>query len=1727
MRSLDNFFTQDIATQGGMSTQDTVTALVPLLEQLADLHDSDLVGPTDHFEKVFIEKGCLWFEVREAVAPQFNFAEVERRQSVYEGALSVVSETVRIVNPASSSDTFHRELRIVDPSEDIEFEQPAYVYGYSAWEQLVDHHDAAVDAFLVGLLLAGLALGIDPRRPDDLERLVASRQNLFDLRPDLHPVVARTIVQLTELDRNRRATDLTAIASSLVNYRGESVELEYELASIEGFQTSDPQGKQATILSRLQKRLFDLSRRNRLLHFRGTSATANLTLGSVPLTQDVRTIDEAQLLTWGSELQSRLIDGKPLLLNDHLNFVEALYLPMVLDRIRSEARRDETEYGFAQLRLVTCFLRWSNLKEDPPQRYDSPLVLLPVKLRREKGVQDQYYLEATSSVAEVNPAVRYHLKSLYGLDLPESIDLRETDLDELYQWFQTQLDRSGQGVHLEKLDRPSVEAVYLRARRKMEQHRRRARSRSRGYRTYDDIDYSYDASTYDPLGIKLFLSKIRPESEQIAATDVDRDAEMVSDLNQWNQSPPRRRVRQEGTSINHHQWEFDLCSVTVANFRYRRMSLVRDYESALNDELSSPAFDATFSLSPKPVDREVFSAPVLPERYDILPADPSQAAAIGAARSGSSYIIQGPPGTGKSQTIANLIADYVGRGKRVLFVCEKRAAIDVVYARLCTQGLQDVCTIIHDALADKKPFVLELARTYNGFLEVSSRDDEGARENALLGLEHQLEPLARFGKSMLASCGDSDVSIVAMLERLFEMDVDKLHEFDESLPDASQWQNNVDGLRRLADLLKVLPDFSAGVFSKHPLSNLDPRISDKDRPRQLVSDRVDSGVEILGGFQKLAERCDFPVETLQSMENVSAMRDYVRQATALASNDCLALSDPFSDLSRRLESMNSTVAEKQKAVDEARQENKHWKQLLDRSSAEIAKEQLDRMENQWTRWLKPSWWKLTGTLKRQYRIDAHPIKPLWSQVLDRLLKQYAAEDELQQAQDNVTKELGIANDHVWLETQVDKIRALVKDLPLWLEEYHRELIHRPDLRRQFATFTEIESLVDRWDSACYGVFVDFEHLSVMEIESALSKVESALAGLPDFLDCLAIVRDLPRELQSAIRRFPGRLDHLEGRLIQNSLLQMEQHDREFARFGAEHRDTLAARGFERYDELLSANAAMIRGRVRGRFLHNVALTNRKKSELSSDEEQFAAAYKKGRRILEHEFGKSMRYRAIRDLVSGASGTVVRDLKPVWLMSPLSVADTLPLDRELFDVVIFDEASQVTLESAAPTLFRASQVIIVGDEMQLPPTSFFESQSDGEDDELRFEEEGETHEYSLAADSLLNHAGRNLASTMLSWHYRSRNETLISFSNWRFYHGRLLTVPEEERLQPNQQLLKVEKPDDAQVLTPLALSRAVSYHLLPNGVYERRRNRDEADYIAQLTRGILSHPDNKTLGIIAFSEAQQDEIERSLRRLAEEDDDFRQQLDAELEREEDGQFVGLLVKNLENIQGDERDIIVLSICYGPDSDGRMVMNFGPINRSGGEKRLNVAFTRAKHHMMLISSIEPSRITNEHNEGANCLKNYLRYAAAASIGDSEELELVLRGIALGRNAGDRDAGNRTSPESTNSAAIQQLADRLKEEGFLCDFLVGHSGFRCDLAIYREGDPVYRLGVLLDGALNYSLNDPIEREILRPRLLENFGWKVDRVLLKDLWKDSEGVVQGLLEKLRRSADDAAESS
>ena len=1631
-------------------------------------------------------------------------------ENIQRASVEILVETRRVTEVSDDSGTIVN-LAIGDAESSIT--RPVYLSGYQTWEHRLEHHDELTDIFSLGMLLASLACGLDLAQPEDLESFVAHRRNLFTIAPALHPVLAQAIVRMTSLDRRERTADLRLLVHTLENYRDQKVDLDFELAKISGFAEKDVRTKQGVVLRKLRERLFDISRRNRLLHFRPTMQSVNLTHASVPLSFDIKNIRPDQIYVWSAERQSEFASGKDVSLNRFLNFAEALYLPSLLDRLIAETKRDRAEFGFAQLRLVICFLRWTNVKEKPIERFDSPLILLPVELKKQKGIRDTYLLEPQGSEAEINPVVRHEFKRLYGIDLPPTIDLAQTSTEEFFAFLDARIAASNSGVTLQKIDRPRIALIHDKAQRKLDQYRRRARLAGRGVRRFQDLDYSYDPANYHPLGIKLFSTMIRSPGSRLRAIIEEKPRPRTFAV-----PPATPRVVEKERSFysleegeaNPYTWQFDLCSVTLANFKYRRMSLVRDYDSLLDQQPLNPAFEATFSLKPRAQSSKLRDAPPIAERFDVVPCDPTQATAVGEARAGECYIIQGPPGTGKSQTITNLIADYVARDKRVLFVCEKRAAIDVVFARLRQRGLGDLCCLIHDSQTDKREFVMDLKQTYEGFLDGGAQRSERRAGRKQIVRQHtqELAALEHFDRAMQSAPAGCEIRLRQILDRAIELRdrMPRLSALDkEILPQFGSWESCRGQIERFINTLcELQPD---GILANHPLRLLSPRVTTLERPLETIAASLDRSLELLEEVERLLCDADVPREHWDTIEQAMALVECIERIAPLAASDQLMLLDAQGERAKRFNADVKQLRQQQIALSQARESAKSWKQRLPQAELARALEQAQGFERSRFAWLKPSWWRLRKVLRRYYDFRSHLVAPTWSRVLAGLQLVYQREAEVRRTEQAMRAEFAIQGD---VETVIDLVSMLhekLPQLPAPLNRLVSQLIKSPSAKQTVAAVIESSPGVRELGQELAKIMDGFADRPLAEVRQQAALAAESLDDLPDFLHCLSQLGKLPADLAVVLRRFPLTADELEAAVADRSLETAFRFDRELNRFNsAEHYRRVQAIA-DLYDQLLDANAAEIHNHVRDRFREHVRLAGLPAAQLEVDQKEFKKSYNRGRRELEHEFGKSMRFKAIRDLVSGDCGNVIKDLKPVWLMSPLSVSDTLPLDTGYFDVVIFDEASQITLEEAVPSLFRATQAIVVGDEMQLPPTSFFEARHDEDDEGLLIEEEGELVEYELESNSFLNHAAKNLPATMLGWHYRSRSESLISFSNWAFYGGRLLTVPEEQLTITEKPPINARNAEDAQQGADELLRRSVSFHYMPHGVYENRRNRAEAEYIAKLVRRLLMRDRGPTIAIVAFSEAQQTEIEDALSQVAQEDAEFRERYEAELEREDDGQFVGLLVKNLENIQGDERDIIILSVCYGRDPGGKMRMNFGPINMSGGEKRLNVAFSRAKHHMAVVSSIHYGEITNDYNEGAACFKNYLRYAEAVSSGRADAAKRVLHGLCRWHEFGEIDDAVRQDP------VADQLAAAISRHGLVVDREVGQSHFRCDLAVRRPDESMYRLGILIDNAAYYEQSDIMERDVMRPRLLRNFGWNVCQVFAKDWHQDPERVVERVL--------------
>lgn len=468
-------------------------------------------------------------------------------------------------------------------------------------------------------------------------------------------------------------------------------------------------------------------------------------------------------------------------------------------------------------------------------------------------------------------------------------------------------------------------------------------------------------------------------------------------------------------------------------------------------------------------------------------------------------------------------------------------------------------------------------------------------------------------------------------------------------------------------------------------------------------------------------------------------------------------------------------------------------------------------------------------------------------------------------------------------------------------------------------------------------------------------------------------------------------------------------------------------------------------------------------------------------VLAREIEKRTRHLPLRQLF-GQMPTALTRLAPCLMMSPLSVAQYLPADAPPVDVVIFDEASQIPVGDAIGAIARGRQVIVVGDPKQLPPTAFFDRNSDSYDDASELED----------LESILDEClGANIPYKRLAWHYRSQHESLIAFSNERYYGGRLVTFP-----------------------SPVTDDRAVRYVHVPGGVYERgsgRVNREEARAVVREVSNRLLDPvfaaQSSSLGIVTFNTEQQRLIETML------DEERRSR--PELER-----FFGpewhepVFVKNLETVQGDERDVILFSVGYGPDAAGRVSQNFGPLNKEGGTRRLNVAITRARSELLVFATLRPDQIdlSRTKADGVRDFKHFLEYAE--------------RGPgALARAAAplDRD------PDSPFEEAVQKA---LQERGWIVHPQVGVAGFRIDLGIVHPDAPGrYLAGIECDGATYHRSATARDRDLLRERVLRGLGWRIHRVWSTDWWIDTETAIASLtaaldadLEKGRDEAEAAA---
>lgn len=1700
-----------MANLGALPTDDVVHMVGPLFRAVAILHAEGKVAALGPYDIIEADDGSLRLLHASGQQPILNTAEVRRIQPQPASALKVVGEYRVTMDDEAGYQV--ADLGAVTDDE-AEISKPAYLSGYRSWEKEIGHHDEVTDVFSAGLILASLACGLDFNHPPDVDAFSRNRGNLFALNPRLHPVLATLILETTALNRHERATDLLGIGKRLQTYRDQPVGLEVErvLAEAKG-----APGRRTAVLSHLRDRLFDLSRRNRLVHFRPTQASVNLTESSVPVVLRLESIRSDQLCVWNEHFAGEVLTGAPVALNKWLRFEEHPYLPSSLDRIIQETRRDRAEYGFSHLRLVAAFLRWNNLKDAPDERIVSPLLWLPVEVVKKKGVRDQYMLQCLDDEAEFNPALRHYLRQLYDIRLPDKVDLAKISMDDIHADLAAQIYRSEPGVRLDLQKRPAIRFIHQKAVQRIRQFERRRGAQSMA--TYlARPDFSYDAEDYRPLGLALFDKYVRPSPlpqrlaaggslrtrpDHMAPTEVTLDDAAATE---------RMTYALAGDDGHKFAWEMDLTQVTLANFNYKKMSLVRDYNQLIETPAEQPAFDRVFSIEPRPLDEEPPAPLPAEEQWNVVAADAAQEAAVALGRTKRSFIIQGPPGTGKSQTITNLIADYAAQGKRVLFVCEKRAALDVVFHRLRQAGLEALSCLIHDSQEDKKAFVMDLKACYERWTRSDSGLDYAreVRDRTLAALDIHLKVIERFEHSM-STLPEGQGALRPLIRRALTLPApeDPGARFRELLPSPGQWDDHRPLIGRVA---RTIGDsFGLASLAEHPFARLNAAIVADPQAYGRVEAFLAEAERLLSRLDGALSADDALLTPDLTVAQALDMAQAARRATDTGLVRNLDLLDAHSTVSGDLERARLSLAAKNEERAKAAEGAQHWNTPLTPEDTAAALDQARRQERSVLKIFSGAWHRLSRTVRERYAFSAHAVRPSITLVLERLQALHQAEAARQAELKLMERQFQTPDFDALLDCR-DAFIALLPESPrlrALLERAGRAADPGRAISAEANAATLLETVTDLLSRNLDGA----NELSLASLAEALRDMREGLDDLPDLLGVLAAVHQAGPEMAFALRSLPMAPEALEALVIDEAIARAERADPELRRFDIDRLLSVSRRAVAARDLLRDQNSALIQATQQHKFHTHLKLSNQSVTQLDNEGKRFKKRYANGRRELEHEFGKTMRHRSIRELADGDSGLVVNDLKPIWLMSPLSVSDTLPLESDLFDVVIFDEASQILTEEAVPALSRAPQVVVVGDEMQLPPTSFFSAALDEDEKQVTAEEDGETIAILLDADSLLNQSARNLPATLLAWHYRSRSEALISFSNAAFYEGRLVTIPDKTILQAKDPSAPIPSGLKAAAAgVDQLLASPISTHRVADGLYENRVNPPEARYIAELVREMLKRGIGLSIGIVAFSEAQQTEIETALEVLAADDAVFADLLDRESVREDDGQFNGLFVKNLENVQGDERDIILLSICYAPGRDGRMVMNFGPINQRGGEKRLNVIFSRARQHMAVVATIGADTITNTHNDGARALRTFMAFAEAQGEGAASRAQTILSTL-------NPQAERTFVRKPSEDPARTSLADALRARGHHVDEDVGSASFRCDLAVRSKDGADYALGILLDRDLGRgtSISD---RFLFRPGILRAFGWRVLDLPASRWLRDSENTLARIEAELKRDS-------
>ncbi|MFE1902226.1 DUF3320 domain-containing protein [Streptomyces gardneri] len=1122
---------------------------------------------------------------------------------------------------------------------------------------------------------------------------------------------------------------------------------------------------------------------------------------------------------------------------------------------------------------------------------------------------------------------------------------------------------------------------------------------------------------------------------------------------------------------------------------------------ALGAEAGLP--DDLIGFEPPELDRiDEFQLPE--ETPLVLDADASQRQCIAAALDGRSFVVSGPPGTGKSQTITNMIATLMHAGRSVLFVSEKAAALDVVRNRLRSVGLGDFVMALHSGDTSKKAVATELARVLTTEARVT-----GAAEHELKRARRLREELSAYATAMNQTREPLQRSLHDVLGRLIQLELagtpqlplsgqnartvsrlsaDALQEVAAAAESVSRaWRPAAEGesfpWRGLvgSSAHSVLSEVADALDAVRAAAARRPFAATQDEPAsvrelQQVVRRLRQGLpgqegapdgglpeDVSGQLAQLADLFGLPKP--DGPEAAFALCELADLTKAAHRPPPGWFDDSVRSAAHRAaqELLQALTAE---AEARGAAEDVFGEQVL--STSELP-ELVARFADQHS--------GLLARFSAQYKADRTAVAALtqsgtWDKKLPGRLEQaltwYHAAQELQRLADEHTtllarwtprtrseakelnQALATADRIAELSGGVARRERLVSQLADGSESDPLPALLAANVRSALATWCTIASRrAERWSASVTALLGLFDATRSAQLSPSL------LGGF-----------DQVQQLIDVLLADPHGPD--EWQAYRAGVAVLARHDADGLVANA------AERGIDPKQLPDIVEQALLRSWADEVLASDDRLRATRSEDLDARVADFRAADLRliaaaggavieqcnrrrprnhgggGSAVIKREAEKKTRHMPVRELL-GRTCEVVQSIKPCFMMSPLTVSQHLPADYT-FDVVIFDEASQVRPSDAINCIYRGHSLVVAGDDKQLPPTSFFDSSVEDDSDEY-------ADDVPDSFESLL-HACKAGAMRELSlrWHYRSRHENLITFSNREFYGNSMVTFPGS-----------LDKGNDVGVA-----------YLKADGVYDkggRRDNRSEADFVAARVMHHFDTRPGKTLGVVALSQAQASAIDQAVQQARISRPDLEHCFTED-------RLDGFFVKNLESVQGDERDVMIMSVGYGPDEHGTLGLNFGPINKGGGWRRLNVAVTRARYRMEVVASFRGTQLKDSPNESVQYLKRYLEYAEQGP-------------AVLARDVVQGDA----EPDSPFEESVLEV---LRGWGYQVQPQVGVAGYRIDLGLRHPELPgAYALGIECDGAMYHSSKTARDRDRLREQVLNGLGWRLYRIWGTDWYR------------------------